>query len=79
MATATWPGGAAATGSGDGEGEGEREAPASSSMAGDLAAGGGGRGFGDISGMREWGMRPNLLWPSRPAARGSSSPDLPCL
>jgi hypothetical protein len=37
-------------------------------MDGDLAAGGG-RGFGDISGIREWGMRPNLLWPSRPAAR----------
>jgi hypothetical protein len=43
----------------------------STSMAGDLAADGG-QGFGDISRMREWGMRLNLLWPSRPVSGGMS-------
>ena len=61
IATATWPGGAAATvtgsatGSGDGERDGDRdgerdgdrEAAPSSSMAGDLAAGGGGGAGGE--------------------------------
>jgi hypothetical protein len=44
----------------------------SSSMVRDLAADKG-RGFWDISRMREWGMHPNFLWPPCSVSGGESS------